>query len=205
MCVRAYAHTHTYIHTHTHTCKHTQIKHGEKFLSETDTEVIPKLFRFIYQGLNKGDGDVVPFSKVGVHAGEKGARRRARVFASVFCNCFLRQCVAFQLYSLHSACKQARMHTYTHVRTHTHAHTHAHMHTYTHKHTHTLNSLQLVMEVLKKMEGAYALVVKSRHYPGEMVACKRGSPLILGIKVCVFASVCVYVHVFACVCVCACA
>lgn len=42
--------------------------------------------------------------------------------------------------------------------------------------------LQLVMEVMKKMEGAYALLIKSRHYPGEMVAAKRGSPMIVGIK-----------------------
>lgn len=39
------------------------------------------------------------------------------------------------------------------------------------------------MEVLKKLDGAYALLIKSAHYPGELVACKRGSPLILGIKV----------------------
>mgnify|MGYP001808213879 CR=1 FL=1 len=39
------------------------------------------------------------------------------------------------------------------------------------------------MEVMKRLEGAYALVFKSRHYPGEMVACKRGSPLIVGVKV----------------------
>ena len=43
--------------------------------------------------------------------------------------------------------------------------------------------LQLVMDVLKKLEGAYAVLVKSIHYPGELVACKRGSPMILGIKV----------------------
>ena len=41
---------------------------------------------------------------------------------------------------------------------------------------------ELVMEVMKQLEGAYALLVKSTHYPGELVACKRGSPLILGIK-----------------------
>jgi glutamine---fructose-6-phosphate transaminase (isomerizing) len=41
---------------------------------------------------------------------------------------------------------------------------------------------QLVMEVLKHLEGAYALLFKSSLYPGEMVACKRGSPLILGIR-----------------------
>lgn len=38
------------------------------------------------------------------------------------------------------------------------------------------------MEVLKHLEGAYALLFKSSLYPGEMVACKRGSPLILGIR-----------------------
>lgn len=38
------------------------------------------------------------------------------------------------------------------------------------------------MEVMTQLEGAYALLIKSSHYPGELVACKRGSPLILGIK-----------------------
>jgi glucosamine--fructose-6-phosphate aminotransferase (isomerizing) len=38
------------------------------------------------------------------------------------------------------------------------------------------------MEVLKRLEGAYALLIKSRHYPGEMVACKRGSPMIVGVR-----------------------
>lgn len=41
---------------------------------------------------------------------------------------------------------------------------------------------KLVMEVLKKLEGAYAVLVKSTFYPGELVACKRGSPMILGIR-----------------------
>lgn len=75
------------------------IKHGEKFETETDTEVIPKLCKFVYHRLS----EKVPFPK-------------------------------------------------------------------------------LVMEVLKKLEGAYAVLVKSTHYPGELVACKRGSPLILGIR-----------------------
>ena len=42
--------------------------------------------------------------------------------------------------------------------------------------------VQLVLEVMGHLEGAYALLVKSRHYPGELVACKRGSPLILGLR-----------------------
>mmetsp|Transcript_4396 Transcript_4396/g.8137 ORF Transcript_4396/g.8137 Transcript_4396/m.8137 type:complete len:682 (+) Transcript_4396:62-2107(+) len=41
---------------------------------------------------------------------------------------------------------------------------------------------ELVTEVMKQLEGAYALLFKSTHYPNEIVACKRGSPLILGIK-----------------------
>lgn len=49
-------------------------------------------------------------------------------------------------------------------------------------HPNCRHPLQLVMEVLTKLEGAYALLIKSRHYPGELVACKRGSPMIVGIK-----------------------
>ena len=42
--------------------------------------------------------------------------------------------------------------------------------------------MQLVIEVLSKLEGAYGMLIKSSHYPGELVACKRGSPMLLGIK-----------------------
>eukprot|EP00884_Botryococcus_braunii_P022432 jgi/Botrbrau1/8873/Bobra.50_2s0029.1 len=41
---------------------------------------------------------------------------------------------------------------------------------------------EVVMDVVKQLEGAWGLLIKSAHYPGEMVACKRGSPLILGLK-----------------------
>lgn len=46
----------------------------------------------------------------------------------------------------------------------------------------TVTFLQLVMEVMDVVEGAYALVVKSSHFPGELVACKKGSPLIVGVR-----------------------
>lgn len=46
-----------------------------------------------------------------------------------------------------------------------------------------LSFAQLVMEVMELIGGAYALVFKSSlYYPGELVACKRGSPMIVGIK-----------------------
>lgn len=45
-----------------------------------------------------------------------------------------------------------------------------------------LGFLDLVTEVVRSLEGAYALLFKSRHFPGELVGCKRGSPLILAIK-----------------------
>lgn len=38
------------------------------------------------------------------------------------------------------------------------------------------------MEVISQLEGAFALLVTSSHYPGELMACKRGSPLVLGVK-----------------------
>lgn len=90
---------HNGIITNYQTLKDFLIKNGEKFISETDTEVIPKLCRFLYRRLP----EKIPFPK-------------------------------------------------------------------------------LVMEVLKKLEGAYAILVKSTHYPGELVACKRGSPMIFGVK-----------------------
>ncbi|KAK1401115.1 Glutamine--fructose-6-phosphate transaminase (isomerizing) [Heracleum sosnowskyi] len=82
--------------------KQTLIRHGYKFESETDTEVIPKLAKFVFDQANEGD-----------------------------------QTVTFS---------------------------------------------QVVLEVMRHLEGAYALIFKSRHYPNELIACKRGSPLLLGVK-----------------------
>jgi glucosamine--fructose-6-phosphate aminotransferase (isomerizing) len=36
---------------------------------------------------------------------------------------------------------------------------------------------------MRHLEGAYALIFKSWHYPNELIACKLGSPLLLGVKV----------------------
>ncbi|KAL3134865.1 hypothetical protein ABBQ32_007831 [Trebouxia sp. C0010 RCD-2024] len=47
---------------------------------------------------------------------------------------------------------------------------------------------ELVMEVMSQLEGAFALLIKSSHYPGELVAAKRGSPLIMGIRQATLAS-----------------
>lgn len=47
----------------------------------------------------------------------------------------------------------------------------------------TVTFSEVVLEVMRHLEGAYALIFKSRHYPNELVACKRGSPLLLGVKV----------------------
>lgn len=41
---------------------------------------------------------------------------------------------------------------------------------------------EIAMEVMKLTEGACAFAFVSKHFPGELVACKRGSPLIIGIK-----------------------
>eukprot|EP00088_Acartia_fossae_P055509 TRINITY_DN6440_c0_g1_i4.p1 TRINITY_DN6440_c0_g1~~TRINITY_DN6440_c0_g1_i4.p1 ORF type:complete len:697 (-),score=69.01 TRINITY_DN6440_c0_g1_i4:103-2154(-) len=41
---------------------------------------------------------------------------------------------------------------------------------------------QVVELTCQQLEGAFALVFKSRHFPGECVASRRGSPLLVGIK-----------------------
>ncbi|XP_047087520.1 glutamine--fructose-6-phosphate aminotransferase [isomerizing] 1-like isoform X1 [Lolium rigidum] len=82
--------------------KETLIRHGFIFESDTDTEVIPKLAKFVFDKARDGEGDMT-FS-------------------------------------------------------------------------------QVVMEVMRQLEGAYALIFKSPHYPNELVACKRGSTLILGVN-----------------------
>ncbi|KAI8804712.1 hypothetical protein BJ742DRAFT_760190 [Cladochytrium replicatum] len=41
---------------------------------------------------------------------------------------------------------------------------------------------RLVKAVCAKLEGAFGLLFKSRHYPCEVVAARRGSPLLVGVK-----------------------
>ncbi|XP_075216139.1 glutamine--fructose-6-phosphate aminotransferase [isomerizing] 2-like isoform X2 [Lycorma delicatula] len=41
---------------------------------------------------------------------------------------------------------------------------------------------ELVEQVVQQLEGAFALAFKSKHFPGECVATRRGSPLLVGIK-----------------------
>ncbi|KAI8825846.1 uncharacterized protein EV422DRAFT_563675 [Fimicolochytrium jonesii] len=46
----------------------------------------------------------------------------------------------------------------------------------------TLTFTGLVKAVCKELDGAFALIFKSSHFPGEMVAARRGSPLLIGVK-----------------------
>jgi glucosamine--fructose-6-phosphate aminotransferase (isomerizing) len=45
-----------------------------------------------------------------------------------------------------------------------------------------INFTNLVKSVVKELEGAFALIFKSNHFPNEMVAARRGSPLLVGVK-----------------------
>ncbi|KAI8999526.1 hypothetical protein BC832DRAFT_564513 [Gaertneriomyces semiglobifer] len=47
---------------------------------------------------------------------------------------------------------------------------------------HTLSFTGLVKAVCKELDGAFALFFKSSHFPGEMIAARRGSPLLIGVK-----------------------
>lgn len=41
---------------------------------------------------------------------------------------------------------------------------------------------ELIKQVLYELEGSYGLLVKSKHYPGEVVGTRKGSPLLVGVK-----------------------
>ncbi|KAI8924225.1 hypothetical protein BC831DRAFT_505635 [Entophlyctis helioformis] len=45
-----------------------------------------------------------------------------------------------------------------------------------------LSFTALVKAVVKELEGAFALILKSTHFPHEVVATRRGSPLLIGVK-----------------------
>ncbi|KAJ3091578.1 glutamine--fructose-6-phosphate transaminase (isomerizing) [Quaeritorhiza haematococci] len=45
-----------------------------------------------------------------------------------------------------------------------------------------LTFTSLVKAVIKELEGAFAMILKSTHFPNEMVATRRGSPLLIGVK-----------------------
>lgn len=40
----------------------------------------------------------------------------------------------------------------------------------------------LAKSVIKKLEGAFGLLLKSVHYPHEVIAARKGSPLVIGVK-----------------------
>lgn len=44
------------------------------------------------------------------------------------------------------------------------------------------NFTDLVKTVLKELEGSFAFVFKSVHFPNEIVTARRGSPLLIGVK-----------------------
>lgn len=41
---------------------------------------------------------------------------------------------------------------------------------------------ELVKAVLRELEGSFAFVFKSSHFPNEIVTARRGSPLLIGVK-----------------------
>ncbi|KAF7316090.1 L-glutamine D-fructose 6-phosphate amidotransferase [Mycena indigotica] len=45
-----------------------------------------------------------------------------------------------------------------------------------------LTFTELIKAVLKELEGSFAFVFKSTHFPNEIVTARRGSPLLIGVK-----------------------
>ncbi|KAJ8254637.1 hypothetical protein GJAV_G00195310 [Gymnothorax javanicus] len=53
---------------------------------------------------------------------------------------------------------------------------------YDNRETENVSFSTLVERVIQQLEGAFALVFKSSHFPGEAVATRRGSPLLIGVR-----------------------
>ncbi|XP_074503616.1 glutamine--fructose-6-phosphate aminotransferase [isomerizing] 2 [Sebastes fasciatus] len=53
---------------------------------------------------------------------------------------------------------------------------------YDNRETDRISFSTLVERVIHQLEGAFALVFKSRHFPGEAVSTRRGSPLLIGVR-----------------------
>ncbi|CAO3663574.1 unnamed protein product [Rhizopus stolonifer] len=49
-------------------------------------------------------------------------------------------------------------------------------------HNKDLSLTDLVKAVVKELEGSYAFIFKSKYFPNEIVATRRGSPLLIGVK-----------------------
>jgi glucosamine--fructose-6-phosphate aminotransferase (isomerizing) len=45
-----------------------------------------------------------------------------------------------------------------------------------------LSFTALTKAICKELQGAFALIIKSSHFPQEMIAARRGSPLLIGVK-----------------------
>lgn len=45
-----------------------------------------------------------------------------------------------------------------------------------------INFTDLAKAVIQELEGAYGLLIKSVHYPHEVIAARKGSPLVIGVK-----------------------
>lgn len=50
------------------------------------------------------------------------------------------------------------------------------------EHDNSLTFPRLVMHLMHAIDGAYALLIRSTAFPNQLVACKVGSPLVLGLK-----------------------
>ena len=46
----------------------------------------------------------------------------------------------------------------------------------------TIDFTTLAKAVIKELQGAFGLLMKSVHYPGEVVAARKGSPLVVGVR-----------------------
>lgn len=133
-------------------CSALQAGKGFQFVSDTDTEVIPKLCQYVHNSSPPG----LPLSEVrgGGGMGERSGGGCGGAGAGTRYCCGVAAKLQLSRAALSSSIPPPL----------------------------PPSASQLVLHVMAHLEGAYALLIKSAHHPGELVACKRGSPLILGLR-----------------------
>ncbi|XP_022742031.1 glutamine--fructose-6-phosphate aminotransferase [isomerizing] 2-like isoform X1 [Durio zibethinus] len=151
--------------------KETLVRHGFTFESETDTEVIPKLAKFVFDKANEEGFHCQTLSKKDIITTQFEEVSTEKITGVLQMSWKQGEFDREEIEKMRNLLKILEKPTVV-----------CSLGKVSSSGDRTVTFSQVVLEVMRHLEGAYALIFKSRHYPNELIACKRGSPLLLGVK-----------------------